>query len=105
MKGTVIIDLEELLALKESNSILLQQYLDAKKEKDFYKEQNELIKTHIMQEHIDYYNVERFDLEELLDDRNWRFPFSQKGLLLELGITLDEMKEFIKGEKAKYGNE
>lgn len=92
----------ELKKEKESHS---EDVAQAKKEINDLAEKIEQYKQHILEHDCKRLNVEVYSLEQYLDIDSWTYGMNCKDELLSLGITKQEMDEFIVDKYEEYVKE
>lgn len=116
MEEFVQMSLETYDALKRNNECLERKL---KKEKESHnedvaqvkKEINDLVekieqyKQHILERNCRLLDVDNYSLEQYLDIDSWNYGMNYKDELLSLGITKQEMDEFIVDKYEKYVKE
>lgn len=89
----------ELKEEKESHS---EDVVQAKKEINDLAEKIEQYKQHILEHDCKSLNVEVYSLEQYLNIDSWTYGMNYKDELLNLGITKQEMDEFIVDKYEEY---
>lgn len=92
----------ELKEEKESHS---EDVAKAKKEINDLAEKIEQYKQHILERNCRFLDVDTYSLEQYLDIDSWNYGMNYKDELLSLGITKQEMDEFIVDKYEEYVKE
>lgn len=116
MKEFVQMSLETYDALKSNNEYLKRKLKEkqeshnedvaqAKKEINDLVEKIEQYKQHILERNCRLLDVDNYSLEQYLDIDSWNYGMNYKDELLSLGITKQEMDEFIVDKYEEYVKE
>ena len=81
--------------LKEEQESHNEDVAQAKKEINDLVEKIEQYKQHILERNCRLLDVDNYSLEQYLDIDSWNYGMNYKDELLSLGITKQEMDEFI----------
>ena len=81
--------------LKEEQESHNEDVAQAKKEINDLAEKIEQYKQHILERNCRLLDVDNYSLEQYLDIDSWNYGMNYKDELLSLGITKQEMDEFI----------
>lgn len=92
----------ELKKEQESHS---EDVAQAKKEINDLAEKIEQYKQHILERNCRLLDVDTYSLEQYLDIDSWNYGMNYKDELLSLGITKQEMDEFIVDKYEEYVKE
>ena len=87
--------------LKEERELRSKDSIQAQKEIHYLEEKIEQYKQYILGRNCTLLNVKDYSLEEYLDINSWNYAINYKDDLLKLGITKQEMDEFISNEYKK----
>ena len=116
MKEFVQMSLETYDALKSNNEYLKRKLKEkqeshnedvaqAKKEINDLVEKIEQYKQHILERNCRLLDVDNYSLEQYLDIDSWNYGMNYKDELLSLGITKQEIDEFIVDKYEEYVKE
>lgn len=92
-------------ALKKEQESHNEDVAQAKKEINDLVEKIEQYKQHILERNCRLLDVDNYSLEHYLDTDSWNYGMNYKDELLSLGITKQEMDEFIVDKYEKYVKE
>lgn len=81
--------------LKKEQESHNEDVAQAKKEINDLNEKIEQYKQHILERNCRLLDVDNYSLEQYLDTDSWNYGMNYKDELLNLGITKQEMDEFI----------
>ena len=88
--------------LKEEQESHNEDVAQAKKEINDLVEKIEQYKQHILERNCRLLDVDNYSLEQYLDIDSWNYGMNYKDELLSLGITKQEMDEFIVDKYEEY---
>lgn len=88
--------------LKEEQESHNEDVAQAKKEINDLAEKIEQYKQYIIERNCRLLNVDNYSLEHYLDIDSWNYGMNYKDELLSLGITKQEMDEFIVDKYEEY---
>lgn len=88
--------------LKEEQESHNEDVAQAKKEINDLVEKIEQYKQHILERNCRLLDVDNYSLEQYLDIASWNYGMNYKDELLSLGITKQEMDEFIVDKYEEY---
>lgn len=88
--------------LKEEQESHNEDVAQAKKEINDLAEKIEQYKQHILERNCRLLDVDNYSLEQYLDIDSWNYGMNYKDELLSLGITKQEMDEFIVDKYEEY---
>lgn len=91
--------------LKEEQESHSEDVAQAKKEINDLAEKIEQYKQHILERNCRHLDVDRYSLEHYLNEDSWNYGMNYKDELLSLGITKQEMDEFIVDKYEEYVKE
>lgn len=91
--------------LKEEQESHNEDVAQAKKEINDLVEKIEQYKQHILERNCRLLDVDNYSLEQYLDIDSWNYGMNYKDELLSLGITKQEMDEFIVDKYEEYVKE
>lgn len=91
--------------LKEEQESHSEDVAQAKKEINDLVEKIEQYKQHILERNCRFLDVDNYSLEQYLDIDSWNYGMNYKDELLSLGITKQEMDEFIVDKYEEYVKE
>lgn len=91
--------------LKEEQESHNEDVVQAKKEINDLAEKIEQYKQHILERNCRVLDVDRYSLEHYLNEDSWNYGMNYKDELLSLGITKQEMDEFIVDKYEEYVKE
>lgn len=91
--------------LKEEQESHNEDVAQAKKEINDLAEKIEQYKQHILERNCRFLDVDRYSLEHYLNEDSWNYGMNYKDELLSLGITKQEMDEFIVDKYEEYVKE
>ena len=91
--------------LKEEQESHSEDVTQAKKEINDLVEKIEQYKQHILECRCKWLDVENYSLEHYLNTDSWNYGMNYKDELLRLGITKQEMDEFIVDKYEEYVKE
>lgn len=91
--------------LKEEQESHNEDVAQAKKEINDLAEKIEQYKQHILERNCRILDVDRYSLEHYLNEYPWNYGMNYKDELLSLGITKQEMDEFIVDKYEEYVKE
>ena len=91
--------------LKEEQESHSEDVAQAKKEINDLAEKIEQYKQHILERNCRILDVDRYSLEHYLNEYPWNYGMNYKDELLSLGITKQEMDEFIVDKYEEYVKE
>lgn len=91
--------------LKEERESHDKDVAQAKKEINDLVEKIEQYKQHILERNCRFLDVDRYSLENYLNEDSWNYGMNYKDELLNLGFTKQEMDEFICGKYEEYAKE
>lgn len=91
--------------LKEELESHNEDVAQAKKEINDLAEKIEQYKQHILERNCRLLDVDRHSLEHYLNEDSWNYGMNYKDELLSLGITKQEMDEFIVDKYEEYVKE
>lgn len=91
--------------LKEEQESHNEDIAQAKKEINDLAEKIEQYKQHILERNCRLLDVDRYSLEHYLNEDSWNYGMNYKDELLSLGITKQEMDEFIVDKYEEYVKE
>ena len=91
--------------LKEEKESHNEDVAQAKKEINDLAEKIEQYKQHILERNCRLLDVETYSLEHYLNTDSWNYGMNYKDELLNLGITKQEMDEFIVDKYEEYVKE
>lgn len=91
--------------LKEEQELHNEDIAQAKKEINDLAEKIEQYKQHILERNCRLLDVDRYSLEHYLNEDSWNYGMNYKDELLSLGITKQEMDEFIVDKYEEYVKE
>lgn len=91
--------------LKEEQESHNEDVAQAKKEINDLAEKIEQYKQHILERNCRILDVDRYSLEHYLNEDSWNYGMNYKDELLSLGITKQEMDEFIVDKYEEYVKE
>lgn len=91
--------------LKEEQESHNEDVAQAKKEINDLVEKIEQYKQHILERNCRLLDVDNYSLEQYLDIDSWNYGMNYKDELLSLGITKQEMDEFIVDKYDEYVKE
>lgn len=91
--------------LKEEQESHNEYVAQAKKEINDLVEKIEQYKQHILERNCRLLDVDNYSLEQYLDIDSWNYGMNYKDELLSLGITNQEMDEFIVDKYEEYVKE
>lgn len=91
--------------LKEEQESHNEDVAQAKKEINDLVEKIEQYKQHILERNCRLLDVDNYSLEQYLDIDSWNYGMNYKDELLSLGITKQEMDEFIVDKYKEYVKE
>lgn len=92
-------------ALKKEQESHNEDVAQAKKEINDLAEKIEQYKQHILERNCRLLDVDRYSLEHYLNEDSWNYGMNYKDELLSLGITKQEMDEFIVDKYEEYVKE
>jgi len=89
-QNTVAISTKEYRILKEMNETAIETAI-----------QNARMKRYLLEKAMNEWKIEKYDIEKLTNPKLIEFGYDRESMidLIELGITLDEMKQAIRKEK------
>lgn len=88
--------------LKEEQESHSKDVAQAKKEINDLVEKIEQYKQHVLECRCKWLDVENYSLEHYLDMDSWNYGMNYKDELISLGITKQEMDEFIVDKYEEY---
>lgn len=88
--------------LKEEQESHSEDVAQAKKEINDLTEKIEQYKQHILERNCRFLDVDTYSLEHYLDIDSWNYGMNYRDELLNLGITKQEMDEFIVDKYEEY---
>lgn len=91
--------------LKEEQESHNEDVAQAKKEINDLVEKIEQYKQHILERNCKWLDVENYSLEHYLDIDSWNYGMNYKDELLSLGLTKQDMDEFIVDKYEEYVKE
>lgn len=92
-------------ALKKEQESHNEDVAQAKKEINDLAKKIEQYKQHILERNCRVLDVDRYSLEHYLNEDSWNYGMNYKDELLSLGITKQEMDEFIVDKYEEYVKE
>lgn len=92
-------------ALKKEKESHNEDVAQAKKEINDLAEKIDQYKQHILERNCRLLDVENYSLEHYLNTDSWNYGMNYKDELLNLGITKQEMDEFIVDKYEEYVKE
>ena len=92
-------------ALKKEQESHNEDVAQAKKEINDLVEKIEQYKQHILERNCRFLDVDRYSLEQYLNEDSWNYGMNYKDELLSLGFTKQEMDEFIVDKYEEYVKE
>lgn len=92
-------------ALKKEQESHSEDDAQAKKEINDLVEKIEQYKQHILERNCRLLDVDNYSLEQYLDIDSWNYGMNYRDELLSLGITKQEMDEFIVDKYEEYVKE
>lgn len=91
--------------LKKEQESHNEDVAQAKKEINDLAKKIEQYKQHILERNCRVLDVDRYSLEHYLNEDSWNYGMNYKDELLSLGITKQEMDEFIVDKYEEYVKE
>lgn len=101
--NAVLVNLEDYLKEHDELIELRIKYQDVKMQVEVEKKNRKKITDYILEKKICSYRLKNYKLEGLIDPTKWEFAFYDDVQFLNgLGITYEEMIEFIKNKYQEY---